>query len=681
MTRFAWDDMGEAGVNIPEYRHAEDQEAYARRHTPLPGQRTLWDESKHPRGQPENAGEFASKSGASAPAAEPAAQPQQQAQPQIDHASDYQKNGTRSAAFKAWFGDWENDPSAASRVVNEEGEPQETSPIDGTGSKVSRNGKPISVYHGTAQGGFDQFNKEKLNPGSLYGPGFYFTEDSTVADEYQEKDRPYSLDRPLTAKDMKTAERWFNSAQVQRDARSDIGIREHLRDLYNAWKSGPERFAEEIAKNPDQAILRKLNVSRVAKGSPEVKQVFLNIRQPVRIDEAISRQPEIVDRMRTAALSWMDSGEWNPISGNGFGGPPVRTPENVQLAKNRLNQFFDGYRGSAYTPEDLLASITNYIHSDNSYRFNRSQWPKFMAAAGYDGMTHIGGNNIGNREHRVWIAFEPTQIKAVDNRGTFDPADPRINYSAANWAEDQHPRGQPENAGQFSDAPTKATPQTATPNPAAPTGKPAGEPAAPKPIPRKIQQMRRHLTRHANGWQAVYQASRATRSAVSKAEEAYDQAFSAWQQQATAHDREFDAAHAQWEKDHAAWEQAYSAWEQLEDPTDFDLEEPEEPEHNPPEEPDAPDLDKIGQEESVKQYQQLKKQLKQFGFSEEEAQEMSAEADNLTELPDRKAAQQVTERVTKVHQTVQAAEAVWQRLQEAKKDGIDPDDVLALLQD
>lgn len=41
----------------------------------------------------------------------------------------------RTEAFKTWFGDWENDPENASKVVDE-------------------NGEPLVVYHGVIQGGF-----------------------------------------------------------------------------------------------------------------------------------------------------------------------------------------------------------------------------------------------------------------------------------------------------------------------------------------------------------------------------------------------------------------------------------------------------------------------------------------------------------------------------------------------
>ena len=70
-------------------------------------------------------------------------------------------------SFKDWFGDWENNPSKASKVANEDGTP-----------KV--------VYHGTSNGGFWFFDTYGSNFG-LFGNGSYFTESKNVAKSYTNK--------------------------------------------------------------------------------------------------------------------------------------------------------------------------------------------------------------------------------------------------------------------------------------------------------------------------------------------------------------------------------------------------------------------------------------------------------------------------------------------------------------
>lgn len=79
----------------------------------------------------------------------------------------------RTKAFKDWFGDWENNPKNASKVVDE-------------------NGEPLVVYHGSAK----QFNAFKLDKiGSMSGDksGFYFTNKRKIAKDYYSKETGSAL--------------------------------------------------------------------------------------------------------------------------------------------------------------------------------------------------------------------------------------------------------------------------------------------------------------------------------------------------------------------------------------------------------------------------------------------------------------------------------------------------------
>ena len=68
----------------------------------------------------------------------------------------------RTKAFKEWFGDWENDPANASKVVDE-------------------NGEPLVVYHGSKNGNFNIFNYDYLRKTDN---GFYFTSDKEYAKQF-----------------------------------------------------------------------------------------------------------------------------------------------------------------------------------------------------------------------------------------------------------------------------------------------------------------------------------------------------------------------------------------------------------------------------------------------------------------------------------------------------------------
>ena len=72
----------------------------------------------------------------------------------------------RTPAFKKWFGDWENDPETASKVVDS-------------------NGEPKVVYHGTKKGGFSVFDENKIGENTHNADiGFFFIDTYQGAKSY-----------------------------------------------------------------------------------------------------------------------------------------------------------------------------------------------------------------------------------------------------------------------------------------------------------------------------------------------------------------------------------------------------------------------------------------------------------------------------------------------------------------
>jgi hypothetical protein len=72
----------------------------------------------------------------------------------------------RTPSFKEWFGDWENNPKGASKVVDE-------------------NGEPLVVYHGSPFGEFNAFTESgSKNVSPKDAKGHYFTSDYGVAQAY-----------------------------------------------------------------------------------------------------------------------------------------------------------------------------------------------------------------------------------------------------------------------------------------------------------------------------------------------------------------------------------------------------------------------------------------------------------------------------------------------------------------
>ena len=99
---------------------------------------------------------------------------------------------TESQQFKRWFGDWQNHPESASKVVN----------ADGTPKVMYRGGNET----------FNIFDRKKSKYSNLYGRGFYFTDSESHARQYGDV-RAYYLDvkhpvsmqeRTITKKQMRS---------------------------------------------------------------------------------------------------------------------------------------------------------------------------------------------------------------------------------------------------------------------------------------------------------------------------------------------------------------------------------------------------------------------------------------------------------------------------------------------
>lgn len=104
----------------------------------------------------------------------------------------HQWKQVRSPEFKAWFGDWENDPENSSKVVNE------------------RTGEPLVAYHGIGAE-FNVFDKNKAGTGNdkgLRGKGFYLSPNRTTSESYGEKiiGAYVSLKNPFRPSDFTSAE-------------------------------------------------------------------------------------------------------------------------------------------------------------------------------------------------------------------------------------------------------------------------------------------------------------------------------------------------------------------------------------------------------------------------------------------------------------------------------------------
>lgn len=162
----------------------------------------------------------------------------------------------RTNAFKEWFGDFENDPKNASKVVDS-------------------NGEPLVVYHGSRFGGITEFKKQMVGRGVVGtnpSGGFYFTNSRENAEYYA---------------DAKIIEKEDGKEYTDEDVvvYGDDNARFYHIDG-SSISFGPFKTSEE-ARLAGEAIVEKYNNAKegdVVFSDEKVIPVFLNIKKPSTAD-------------------------------------------------------------------------------------------------------------------------------------------------------------------------------------------------------------------------------------------------------------------------------------------------------------------------------------------------------------------------------------------------------------
>src|SRR5262249_50863898 len=181
--------------------------------------------------------------------------------------------------------------------------------------------------------------------------------------------------------------------------RAEEAVKLRLEEWARQYSGGhPEGLEFFVLHDPQSPEKFQWSVRGRTKLS-EVKACYLNIRKPYNMDTSMSEQD-------AQTL-------WGALPGQRF--------ESFRKAFSGYFRGKAGMEAFQATGNDVYEVLRarGLSQADNP----RTAVNSFLQSQGYDGLVHLGGRILGNKEHRVWIAFNPEQIKAVDNRGTFDPKD------------------------------------------------------------------------------------------------------------------------------------------------------------------------------------------------------------------------------------------------------------------
>lgn len=321
----------------------------------------------------------------------------------------------RTQSFKDWFGDWENDPENASKVVDE-------------------NGEPLVMYHGTPGPEISAFaNNRALHAGNRHG-GYYFTPALQIAQDYAKMEgNEVGGDQDID----KLFERYYRKqANYNKAWEAVMGpdfvkrVKALAKDLSESSKSSefPQtagEFISAIRGKSDMGTTAYEAMEEVATRGffarghfavePDEVEHYYGIRltadERSRLDaiagEIRAKAGDILARVRADFDASLDlSGTVMPVFLN------IRNPLYVDTDQTRAAAVED------FGGEDKFEALENdRAQARVMQRYNR----RLLEAGNHDGFFEVGKRPWEMYEIVVPHGYE-SNIKSIFNSGAFSPA-------------------------------------------------------------------------------------------------------------------------------------------------------------------------------------------------------------------------------------------------------------------
>jgi ubiquinone/menaquinone biosynthesis C-methylase UbiE len=256
----------------------------------------------------------------------------------------------------------------------------------GKSKVVDSEGEPKIVYHGTTHE-FDQFTMDRANPENAFGRGFYFTDEA-----YDASDNYAGVGPDLRNQVEQRAER----IESENDG---LGAERAKRQAMDELVGGADRTIEAYLKMENPVVVDK-------KGGTQYEFHF-DEDSGTESGNGVDLYESI---LRNAPKFGVDGQElWNKISENGT----EISAYDVHKALRTGDFYPEDPETGAFANGELVKDIFRDLGHDGIILHN--------AEEEYPGM-----NLPGDTTH--YVAFDPTQVKAAKNRGTFSKVDPRYNF-------------------------------------------------------------------------------------------------------------------------------------------------------------------------------------------------------------------------------------------------------------
>ena len=319
----------------------------------------------------------------------------------------------RTPAFKAWFGDWEYIANAYPSVTAKER-------IDTKDIIIKLRHKVLKSEQENIEATFSHRGIGKLtSSGALsksfrngFSPEEHFTAVANVED--------------LFARSIKTNER--------EDLNQEIPAVEHFSSLL-MLKNQPAlvTFTVKVTSNAGRKIY-SIELMELKKAEGKVQGEIRKSRQATSAFDVLNIS-KIADKVNTASKVVDENGEplvvYHGSDAQFDVFDKTKGRANMDIQGMFFSPWKDDAQGYGEHVRAFFLNIKNPANEGQGYKaLNRYAGQNYagikaredLIANGYDGV-----NNSGEE----FIAFDPTQIKSVDNNGNFDPEDANIYHQEA----------------------------------------------------------------------------------------------------------------------------------------------------------------------------------------------------------------------------------------------------------
>lgn len=280
----------------------------------------------------------------------------------------------RSPEFKAWFGDWENDPKNSSKVINQE------------------TGEPLVVYHGTGRE-FNTFKKMKTTRGNVFtgetreveSQAFFFSEDY----DYSEHVSRVRANDTMEVKPVFLNIRYLNEISDFADISefttdTEIDFMDKSIWTYFDDKEFTDKFKEEydgavFEEDSGEVTYAVFNPNQI-KSATDNTGAFSKDNDDIRfsrkkLSESDERYLELANKYKDGDLSvepelraMVDS----KASENGFGKPDYRMDHSAPNGSDEISQSIDNLKG--LYPDDLYSNKGYQYYGSGYDSMDRQAW-------------------------------------------------------------------------------------------------------------------------------------------------------------------------------------------------------------------------------------------------------------------------------------------------------------------